>query len=216
MKSTFSTLACLLAVAGAAFGAPQAAPPPAASQAPPPAAAPAPAADYPQVSIETNKGKIVVELFADKAPKTVENFLQYVKSGFYNDTLFHRVITGFMVQTGGIGLDSQQKATKGPILNEADNRVHNDRGTLAMARTGDPHSAKAQFFINLKDNGFLNHTGKNPNGWGYCVFGRVIEGMDVVDAIAAVPVNTPGKLSEAQPIEPVVITRMAMVPTPKK
>jgi cyclophilin family peptidyl-prolyl cis-trans isomerase len=215
MKSTFLTFTSLLVLCGAAFGVPQ---PPAAPAAPAPAAAqpaPAPAPDYPRVTLETSKGKIVVELFTDKAPKTVENFLGYVKSGFYNDTLFHRVIDGFMIQTGGIGQDGKQKPTKPPVMNEADNREHNTRGTLAMARTGDPHSAAAQFFINLKDNGFLNHTGKNPAGWGYCVFGRVVEGMDVVDAIAAVPVSKPGKLSESQPVEPVIIAKATVTHTPK-
>jgi peptidyl-prolyl cis-trans isomerase B (cyclophilin B) len=217
MKSILLTLTSLLVLGGAAFGVPQPPPAPAApTPAPAPEApAPAPAPDYPRVALETNKGKIVIELFADKAPKTVENFLGYVKSGFYDDTLFHRVIEGFMIQTGGIGQEGKQKPTKAPVMNEADNRIHNDRGTLAMARTGDPHSAAAQFFINLKDNGFLNHTGKNPAGWGYCVFGRVVEGMDVVDAIAAVPVTKPGKLSESQPVEPVIITKATVAHMPK-
>jgi peptidyl-prolyl cis-trans isomerase B (cyclophilin B) len=160
----------------------------------------------PRVSLETNKGTIVLELYADKAPKTVDNFVQYVKSGQYDGTIFHRVIKDFMVQGGGFDAKGVQKATREPIQNEADNRVRNERGTVAMARTGDPHSATAQFFINLKDNGFLNHTGKNPQGWGYTVFGKVVEGMDVVDAIAAVQVSR-GSLSEAVPAQQIVITK---------
>lgn len=160
----------------------------------------------PRVSLETNKGTIVLELYADKAPKTVDNFVQYVKSGQYDGTIFHRVIKDFMIQGGGFDTKGVQKATREPIQNEADNRVRNERGTVAMARTGDPHSATAQFFINLKDNGFLNHTGKNPQGWGYTVFGKVVEGMDVVDAIAAVQVSR-GSLSEAVPAQQIVITK---------
>ena len=160
----------------------------------------------PRVSLETNKGTIVLELYADKAPKTVDNFVQYVKSGQYDGTIFHRVIKDFMVQGGGFDAKGVQKETRAPIQNEADNRVRNERGTVAMARTGDPHSATAQFFINLKDNGFLNHTGKSAQGWGYTVFGKVVEGMDVVDKIAAVPVSR-GSLSEAVPGEQIVITK---------
>jgi peptidyl-prolyl cis-trans isomerase B (cyclophilin B) len=160
----------------------------------------------PRVSLETNKGTIVLELYADKAPKTVDNFLQYVKSGQYDGTIFHRVIKDFMVQGGGFDAKGAQKAVREPIQNEADNRVRNERGTVAMARTGDPHSATAQFFINLKDNGFLNHTGKSPQGWGYTVFGKVVEGMDVVDKIAMVQVSR-GSLSEAVPAEQIVITK---------
>lgn len=165
----------------------------------------------PRVALETSKGTIVLELFADKAPKTVDNFLQYVNSGFYNGTIFHRVIAGFMAQGGGFDTQGKQKATREPVQNEADNRVANDRGTIAMARTGDPHSATAQFFINLKSNSFLNHTGKSAQGWGYTVFGKVVEGMDVVDKIAAVPVSR-GGLSEAVPSEQIVITKATVVP----
>jgi peptidyl-prolyl cis-trans isomerase B (cyclophilin B) len=167
--------------------------------------------ENPSVALDTNHGRIVLELYADKAPKTVENFLDYVKSGFFDGTLFHRVIPGFMIQGGGFDARQKQKATRAPIQNEADNRVTNDRGTIAMARTGDPHSATAQFFINLKDNAFLNHSGKNPQGWGYTVFGKVTEGMDVVDRIAKVR-TAPGGISEAVPAEAVVIEKATVVP----
>lgn len=214
MKLTSVTIACLLAAcAGAAFGAPQT--PPAAPAPDAAAPAPAPPPDRPKVQLETSKGKIVIELFSDGAPKTVDNFLAYVKSGYYNNTIFHRVISGFMIQGGGLDVNGKQKPTREPVLNEADNRIHNDRYTVAMARTGDPHSATAQFFINHKDNNFLNHTGKNPSGWGYCVFGKVVEGMDTVDAIAAVPVKQPGAFSEAQPVEPVFILKATVTHMPK-
>lgn len=160
----------------------------------------------PTVALDTNHGRIVLELYADKAPKTVENFVEYVKAGFFDGTLFHRVIPGFMIQGGGFDGQQKQKPTRAPIQNEADNGAGNDRGTIAMARTGDPHSATAQFFINLKDNTFLNHSGKNPQGWGYTVFGKVTEGMDVVDKIAKTK-TAPGKISEAVPAEAVVIEK---------
>lgn len=140
----------------------------------------------PRVLMKTTFGDITLELDADKAPKTVENFLSYVNDGFYNGTIFHRVIDNFMIQGGGFDADMQQKPTGAPIENEADNRLSNERGTIAMARTMDPHSATAQFFINVKDNDFLNHTGKNMQGWGYAVFGRVVEGEAVVDKIRGV------------------------------
>jgi peptidyl-prolyl cis-trans isomerase B (cyclophilin B) len=141
-----------------------------------------------KVTLETSKGNITLELDADKAPVTVENFLKYVNDDFYNGTIFHRVIPNFMIQGGGFmpGPGMVQKATENPIKNEADNGLSNERGTIAMARTNDPHSATSQFFINHKDNGFLDHTAPNGQGWGYCVFGKVTEGMDVVDAIAGV------------------------------
>ena len=164
----------------------------------------------PTVALDTNHGRIVLELYADKAPKTVENFVEYVKSGFFDGTLFHRVIPGFMIQGGGFDGQQKQKPTRAPIQNEADNGAGNDRGTIAMARTGDPHSATAQFFINLKDNTFLNHSGKNPQGWGYTVFGKVTEGMDVVDKIAKVK-TAPGRISEAVPAEAVVIEKAEVV-----
>jgi peptidyl-prolyl cis-trans isomerase B (cyclophilin B) len=165
----------------------------------------------PTVALETNHGRIVLELDSGKAPKTVENFLQYVEAGFYDGTLFHRVIPNFMIQGGGFDGQQRQKPTRGSIQNEADNGLPNSRGTIAMARTGDPHSATAQFFINLKDNGFLNHSGKTAQGWGYTVFGRVTEGMDVVDKIARTPTSQ-GRISEAVPQQPVVIDRATVLP----
>jgi peptidyl-prolyl cis-trans isomerase B (cyclophilin B) len=135
------------------------------------------------VIFKTNYGDITVELNYDKAPKTAENFAQYVKDGFYDGTVFHRVIENFMIQGGGFEPGMAQKETRETIENEADNGLANDFGTLAMARTMDPHSASAQFFINIKDNDFLNHTAKTSQGWGYAVFGKVVEGMDVVDKI---------------------------------
>jgi peptidyl-prolyl cis-trans isomerase B (cyclophilin B) len=196
MNLSLACLVCLLAIVGSAAAAP-------------PAKAPEPAGN-PRVLLETSKGNIVVELFADKAPKSTENFLQYVKSGFYNGTIFHRVIPDFMVQGGGFNPDMTQKPTKPPIQNEADNRVLNERGTLAMARTGDPHSATAQFFINHKNNGFLNHTGKTSQGWGYAVFGKVVEGMDVVDAIAAVKTGRKEGFDDV-PVEAVILKKASVV-----
>jgi cyclophilin family peptidyl-prolyl cis-trans isomerase len=141
----------------------------------------------PKVALETNFGTIVVELEPDKAPNTVKNFLSYVNDGFYNGTIFHRVIDGFMVQGGGFTESFSKKPTKAPIKNEADNGLHNDRLTIAMARTGDPHSATAQFFINTVNNTFLNFSSKDQRGWGYAVFGKVIQGADVVDKISKMP-----------------------------
>lgn len=138
------------------------------------------------VIFKTNFGDIKIELDFENAPKTAENFKQYVEEGFYDGTIFHRVIDGFMIQGGGFEPGMKQKATREPIENEADNGLKNTVGTLAMARTMDPHSASAQFFINVKDNDFLNHSGKNMQGWGYAVFGKVSEGMDVVEKIKAV------------------------------
>ena len=146
-----------------------------------------------QVIIKTSLGDIQLELDAEKAPITVENFVSIAKSGYYTDTIFHRVINGFMVQGGGLTADMGNKSSgTAPIQNEANNGLSNDRGTIAMARTMEPHSATSQFFINHKDNGFLNHTGENPQGWGYAVFGKVTEGMDVVDAIADVATGSSG------------------------
>jgi peptidyl-prolyl cis-trans isomerase B (cyclophilin B) len=138
------------------------------------------------VKLTTTKGDIVIELNEEKAPVTVQNFLNYVRDGFYDGTIFHRVIPNFMIQGGGFNDQMMQKNTQDPIKNEADNGLANERGTIAMARTQDPNSATAQFFINHKDNAFLNHTKPDIQGWGYCVFGKVSEGMDVVDAIADV------------------------------
>lgn len=159
----------------------------------------------PTVLLETTSGDILIELFPDKAPDTVANFLQYVDDGFYANTIFHRVIPGFMIQGGGLTARMQQKDTEAPIKNEADNGLKNDRGTIAMARTMDPHSATAQFFINLVDNDFLNFQAPSGNGWGYCVFGKVTEGMDVVDKIAKVKTTTVGMYQDV-PSDLVVIT----------
>jgi peptidyl-prolyl cis-trans isomerase B (cyclophilin B) len=164
---------------------------------------------HPHVTLDTSKGKIVIELYPDKAPKSVDNFLQYVKSGFYDGTVFHRVIAGFMVQGGGMDAAGNQKPTQAPIQNESNNGLANDRGTVAMARTGDPHSATSQFFINVVDNKFLNYKdGGGPRGWGYTVFGKVVQGMDVADAIAAVKTTKPGD----QPVEPVVLRKATVTP----
>jgi peptidyl-prolyl cis-trans isomerase B (cyclophilin B) len=150
------------------------------------------AAGNPKVEMETSKGKIVIELFPEKAPETVKNFLNYVDAKFYDGTIFHRVIPNFMIQGGGFTADMKRKSAGAPIKNEADNGLKNERGTIAMARTGDPHSATAQFFINTVKNDFLNHKSKTPQGWGYVVFGKVITGMDVVDTISAVKTVTRG------------------------
>lgn len=157
------------------------------------------------VTLHTNHGDIVINTFADKAPKTVENFLSYCRSGFYDNTIFHRVINGFMIQGGGFEAGMNQKPTQAQIKNEANNGLKNTRGTLAMARTNDPHSATAQFFINLVDNDFLNFRSERPDGWGYCVFAEVSEGMDVVDKIKAVATGRSG-MHQDVPKEDVVIT----------
>jgi len=162
------------------------------------------AAENPKVLLDTSKGEIVLELYPDKAPDTVKNFLNYVDAKFFDDTIFHRVIPKFMIQGGGFTDDMKQKPTQAPVKNEADTGVKNDRGTIAMARTNDPHSATGQFFINTVDNDFLNHKNKTPQGWGYAAFGKVIKGMDSVDAIAAVKTTTRGSYQDV-PAEPVVI-----------
>ncbi|HEY8938640.1 MAG TPA: peptidylprolyl isomerase [Cellvibrio sp.] len=156
------------------------------------------------ITLHTNYGDIVIELDFEKAPKTAANFKQYVEEGFYNGTIFHRVIDGFMIQGGGFTEDFEQKKTRDQIENEADNGLQNLTGTLAMARTNDPHSATAQFFINVKDNAFLNHTGKNASGWGYCVFGKVTAGMDVVNKIKGVKTGSKG-FHQDVPKEAVII-----------
>jgi peptidyl-prolyl cis-trans isomerase B (cyclophilin B) len=150
----------------------------------------------PKVEMETSKGKMVIELFPDKAPETVKNFLNYVETKYYDGTIFHRVIPKFMIQGGGFTSDMKQKSAGAPIKNEADNGLKNDRGTIAMARTGDPHSATAQFFINSVNNDFLNHKSKTQQGWGYVVFGKVIAGMDVIDAISASKTVTRGRFRD--------------------
>ncbi|RMF86835.1 MAG: peptidyl-prolyl cis-trans isomerase, partial [Nitrospirae bacterium] len=154
----------------------------------------------------TTAGTIAVELYPDKAPKTVENFLAYVDSGFYDGTLFHRVVKGFVIQGGGFTKGMHPKETRPPIPNEADNGLRNERGTVAMARTYQPHSATSQFYINLVDNPALDHRDKSLRGWGYCVFGRVIEGMEVVDAIAKLPTGTRHGYRDV-PLEDVVILK---------
>ena len=167
--------------------------------------APTMAAD-PQIRLETSQGVIVLALDAAKAPATVENFLAYVDAGHYDGTLFHRVIPGFMIQGGGFDRDFKQKEVRKPIGNEADNGLKNLRGTIAMARTNDPHSATAQFFINSVDNAFLDHTAKNPQGWGYAVFGRVTEGLEVVDAISQAPTGAQQGHQDV-PLEPIVLLK---------
>jgi len=156
------------------------------------------------IKMKTSMGEITIELDHEKAPKTCENFEQYVKDGFYDGTIFHRVIDGFMIQGGGFEAGMQQKAVKGNVENEADNGLKNDRGTIAMARTSDPHSATAQFFINIFNNDSLNHTSSTPQGWGYCVFGKVVDGIDVVDAIRDVETGQNGMHGDV-PVEDVVI-----------
>lgn len=165
----------------------------------------------PQVLIETSKGNITVELFPGNAPQSVGNFINYVNTGFYNGLVFHRVIPGFMIQGGGMTSDMTEKPKNAPIQNEADNGLKNLRGTLAMARTSDPHSASSQFFINVADNAFLNHRGKSIEGWGYAVFGQVVDGMQVVDAIAAAPRGYAGPHGDV-PLEPIVMTRVTVLP----
>jgi len=178
-----------------------------------PAQTPAPAAKpNPRVTLDTSKGKIVVELFPAKAPLTVANFLQYVKAGFYDGVIFHRVMPDFMIQTGGFTPDMKQKPNRGAIKNESTNGLRNERGTLSMARLTEPHTASSQFFINLKNNGSLDHS---PRGWGYAVFGQVVEGMDVVDAIATVRTTTKGPHGDV-PVEPVIIKKASVVETTPK
>jgi peptidyl-prolyl cis-trans isomerase B (cyclophilin B) len=163
-----------------------------------------------KVLLNTNHGDITLELDAEKAPQTVENFLAYVNSGHYDGTIFHRVIDGFMIQGGGFDLNMKQKATEAEIKNEANNGLANDKYTIAMARTSVPDSASSQFFINAADNDFLNHTAPTSSGWGYCVFGKVIEGTDVVDKI--IKVKTTSKAGHRDvPIEPVIIEKASIV-----
>ena len=164
----------------------------------------------PVVELDTNMGAIVIELNEEKAPKTVENFLNYVKSGHYDGTIFHRIIDGFMIQGGGMDADMNEKATNKPVENEADNGLKNNAGTIAMARTQDPHSATSQFFVNVKDNDFLNHSGKNMQGWGYTVFGKVTSGMDVIEKMRGVPTGRFGMHADV-PKEPVVINSATII-----
>lgn len=161
----------------------------------------------PMVKLETSKGEIVLELYPDKAPATVANFLQYVKDGFFNGAIFHRVINGFMIQGGGFDVQMNQKPTRGPIQNEADNGLANDAYTIAMARTPDPHSASSQFFINLVDNDFLNFRAANAQGYGYCVFGKVTAGSEIVDKIGQVRTGNRAGHQDV-PLEAVIIERV--------
>ena len=162
------------------------------------------------ILMTTTVGPMTLELDADNAPKTVENFLSYVSSGFYDGTIFHRVIDNFMVQGGGFTADMEQKATQAPIENEANNGLKNALGTIAMARTQDPHSATAQFFINVQDNDFLNHTGENMQGWGYAVFGKVTEGGDVLDKIRCVQTGSQAGHQDV-PVEPIIIESVTVI-----
>jgi cyclophilin family peptidyl-prolyl cis-trans isomerase len=168
-------------------------------------------AAQPKVLLETNLGSIVIELNAELAPKTVANFLRYVDEGFYSGTVFHRVIDGFMIQGGGMNAGLQTKYTHAPVENEASNGLQNVRGSIAMARTADPHSATAQFFINLANNQFLNFRGRNSQGWGYTVFGRVVSGMDVVDKIAKLPTHRHTSGAQNVPLDLPVITRASRI-----
>jgi cyclophilin family peptidyl-prolyl cis-trans isomerase len=169
-------------------------------------------AQNPRVELKTSRGIIIVELYADKAPNTVSNFLQYAKEGFYKGTIFHRVIDSFMIQGGGFDRDMSEKRTRGPIMNEAANGLRNEIGTLAMARTNAPHSASAQFFINLKHNEFLNYREPTTQGFGYAVFGRVVQGMDKVMDIAKVRTGRAGQHSDV-PVEPIVIEAVTVLTT---
>lgn len=165
-----------------------------------------------KVEMKTNLGSIVLELYPDKAPKTVENFLQYVQDGFYKNTVFHRVIAGFMIQGGGFDTALKQKPTRSPIQNEAANGLKNEIGTIAMARTSDPHSASAQFFINVANNGFLNYKAPNQSGYGYAVFGKVISGMDIVNKIASMPTGSGGPFASDVPKNSVIIEEVITLP----
>lgn len=213
LKHHLLAFALLLPLAAGAQTQPK--PAPKAAEAKPAAAkvaeAPADAAKgaNPQVVLHTSMGDITIELYPDKAPKSVENFLQYTKDGFYNGTVFHRVINGFMVQGGGFTKDLTQKRTRPAIQNEANNGLSNLKGTVAMARTNDPHSATAQFFINAADNEFLDFRAENAQGWGYAVFGRVVEGTEIVDAIERVRTGRKG-FHDDVPVDDVRIERVTL------
>lgn len=166
----------------------------------------------PMVEMKTNLGSMTLELYADKAPKTVANFLSYIKSGFYSGTIFHRVIDNFMIQGGGFDANLREKETAAPIQNEANNGLKNEIYTLAMARTSEPHSATAQFFINVKDNDFLNHTAPNRQGWGYAVFGKVVKGQEVAMKIATTRVGAKGPFATHVPQKTVLIEDMNLLP----
>jgi peptidyl-prolyl cis-trans isomerase B (cyclophilin B) len=215
MNAILASLVCLLTIAAPASAqAPRSQGPAPKSPAAGPQAQAIPRSQAPvgnpRVLLDTTKGKIVLELYPAKAPKTVKNFLDYVNAGHYNGVIFHRVIPGFMIQGGGFTPDMKEKPTRPSIQNEADNGLGNERGTIAMARTPDPHSASAQFFINVSNNASLNHTGKTPQGWGYAVFGKVVEGMEIADAIVAVPTTTKGPHGDV-PVEPIVIRKASVL-----
>ena len=177
-----------------------------------PATAPAkPMGKSPQVMIKTSLGNIHLELNAEKAPITVKNYLRYVQDKFYDNTIFHRVMPNFMIQGGGLTHDMQKKSTRAPIKNEAKNGLSTTRGTVAMARTPNPHSAQAQFFVNVKDNAFLNHKGKSQQGWGYCVFGKVTAGMKLVDTIKKLSTGSGGPFGKDVPTKPVMITKAKLL-----
>ena len=180
------------------------------SQSKEPQATGAKMSENPKIKIETSMGEIILELDAKNAPLSTENFISYVKDGFYDGTIFHRVIPGFMVQGGGMNPDMSEKKTKATIKNEANNGLKNDRGTLAMARTTEPHSASSQFFVNVKDNEFLNFKSEDMQGWGYAVFGKVIEGMDVVDKIVAVDAGDKG-FHQNVPTTPVLMNKVTII-----
>lgn len=165
------------------------------------------------IKLQTNLGDIRIKLNPAKAPDTCANFLRYVEQGFYEGTIFHRVIKGFMIQGGGFTADMRQKPTGTPVKNEADNKLDNKIGTIAMARTSDPHSATAQFFINVADNDFLNHRSPTPSGWGYCVFGEVVGGMDVVQSITKTKTGNHGGHQDV-PVTPIVIQKVMVEPDP--
>ncbi len=170
-------------------------------------------ANNPRIKIKTNLGSIKLELYPEKAPKTVENFLQYVADGFYKNTIFHRVIPNFMIQGGGFDTTYTQKPTRQPIANEAANDLKNRIGAIAMARTSDPHSATAQFFINVADNDFLDYSAPTQRGFGYTVFGKVIEGMDIVNQIASTPTGAGGPFQSDVPHKKILIENVELVPT---
>ena len=197
LKKIFSTLACCFLISCTA-------------QSPTPSQSSTQQGKFSMVNLHTNHGIITIELNAEKAPNTVKNFLDYVNDGFYNGTIFHRVIDGFMIQGGGFEPGMKQKPVKAAIQNEAANGLKNDNYTVAMARTGDPHSATAQFFINVKDNNFLNYTASNPQGFGYCVFGRVVAGTEVVDALRKVKTGNRAGHQDV-PLEDVIITKAEVV-----
>jgi peptidyl-prolyl cis-trans isomerase A (cyclophilin A)/peptidyl-prolyl cis-trans isomerase B (cyclophilin B) len=165
----------------------------------------------PQVELQTNKGTIVIELYPDKAPATVENFLRYVNAGYYNGTIFHRVIPGFMIQGGGYDQAYDKKQTDKPVSNEADNGLKNEIGTVAMARTNDPHSATSQFFINVANNGFLDYRSPTTRGYGYTVFGKVVKGMGVVNSIANTPTSSGGPFPKDAPVDMVTIEQAKLM-----